>query len=885
MPRTCGDRFSRSLDLGLHVLPAMYKFHLPLSRMLRSCRRSPRGEAKLRERGIKIASVGNLVLQDLNSNFMLQTHFFWYQEGPPSSAGLALEGYLKRSHSLASSPSPLVPPLRVAGGGGPSPSSSASCIFFLGDGQSSAPASSISGAILSGLGPGTSADLNHRVLNSAANSSGPSMGASSLVTDANSSLSGGPQLQRSSSINNESYTHLPASPLSFSSNNISCSSVMDGSSIVQHSPQQEHMVKQGNSSNLSQSIMHESGMLPAEKRPRLDMRQGDAYHQQVIQQMLQRQQSPQIQAMIHQQRLAQAAQQQQQQQILQSLPQLQRMQVHQQTQQPRPNPLQLVSPARRPSESGLCAWRLMQYMYHQSHRPPDNSITYWRKFVVEYFAPKAKKRWCLSLYNGVGSHPLGTFPQASMLAQDAWQCGICGSKSGKGFEATYEVLPRLNQIKFDHGVIDELLYLEMPREGRLPSGMMVLEYEKAVQESVYEQIRVVREGQLRIIFTPDLKILCWEFCARRHEELFPRRMMANQVNQLLHVAQKYQAAVNESGTSGLSVQDLQASCNMFVAAGWQLARNLELQSLNDLGFSKRYVRCLQISEVVNSMKDLINFSQAQKMGPIDSLKNFSHAASKLQSQNMNEAEQIAAAQNLPIDQNKDKLISGRPGFGNHSGNTHPTTRFLNNTSQATMPLNSYQYLSRNSANLDQNHLRSDASFALLNQAPTVPFQGNGASSAPGQSFHNPQQQALPTNLCQINKNQTSSQANQHLQQHMIQQLLQEMMNKGTPQPALNTPVVNGNVTADVVGCSGPVTATKITGPGRIGTEISTDETSTDVKGMIPTTSDTSKPPSKSSNSCISNNNYTAKLDALENMNLGDLEPDILREFSEGGFQW
>ncbi|XP_020585626.1 probable transcriptional regulator SLK3, partial [Phalaenopsis equestris] len=810
-----------------------------------------------------------------------------YQEGPPSSAGLALEGYFKRSHQLASSPSPLAPPLRVAGGGGPSPSSSASCIFFLGDGQSPAPASSISGTVMSGLGPGASAEMNHRALNSAANSSGPSMGASSLVTDANSSLSGGPQLQRSSSINNESYTHLPASPLSFSSNNISCSSVMDGSSIVQQSPQQEHLAKQANSGNISQSIMHDAGMLPAEKRPRLEMRQGDVYQQQVIQQMLQRQQSPQIQAMLHQQRLAQAAQQHQQQQILQSLPQLQRIQVHQQNQQTRSTPVQLVSPARRP-DGGLCARRLMQYMYHQSNRHADNSITYWRKFVVEYFAPKAKKRWCLSLYNGVGNHALGTFPQASM---DAWQCGICGSKTGKGFEATYEVLPRLNQIKFDHGVIDELLYLEMPREFRLPSGLMVLEYEKAVQESVYEQIRVVREGQLRIIFTHDLKILCWEFCARRHEELFPRRMMAHQVNQLLHVAQKYQAAINETGTSGLSAQDLQASCNMFAAAGRQLARNLELQSLNDLGFSKRYVRCLQISEVVNSMKDLINFSQAHKMGPIDSLKNFSHAASKLQAQNMNEAEQMAAAtQNLPIEQSKDKLIAGQPGLTSHLANTRPTTRFLNNASQVALPLNSYQYLSRNSANLDQNHLRSDASFAVLTQAQSIPFQGNGPSGTAGQSFqglpiNSQQQQALPANLSQINRTQTPSQANQHLQQHVIQQLLQEMMNKGTPQPSINAPVVNGNVAADVLGCSGSVAANKSTGSGRIGSEISTGQTSSDVKGAIPTTSDTSKPPSKSNNCCISNSNYNAKLDALENMNLGDLEPDILREFSKGGFPW
>lgn len=33
-----------------------------------------------------------------------------------------------------------------------------------------------------------------------------------------------------------------------------------------------------------------------------------------------------------------------------------------------------------------------------------------------------------------------------------------------------------------------------------------------------------------------------------------------------------------------------------VVTAWrQLARSLELQSLNDLGFSKRYVRCLQVN--------------------------------------------------------------------------------------------------------------------------------------------------------------------------------------------------------------------------------------------------------------------------------------------------
>lgn len=134
-----------------------------------------------------------------------------------------------------------------------------------------------------------------------------------------------------------------------------------------------------------------------------------------------------------------------------------------------------------------------------------------------------------------------------------WQCDLCGTKSGKGFgkrvgsfilvctcillpsrehnevtsickrlsfyvvaklsssrvksaEATFDVLARLIEIKFASGIIDELLYLDHPRENRFSNGMMMLEYRKAVQETVHEQFRVVREGHLRIIFSQDLKV-------------------------------------------------------------------------------------------------------------------------------------------------------------------------------------------------------------------------------------------------------------------------------------------------------------------------------------------------------------------------------------------
>lgn len=102
----------------------------------------------------------------------------------------------------------------------------------------------------------------------------------------------------------------------------------------------------------------------------------------------------------------------------------------------------------------------------------------------------------------------------------------------------------------------------MPRESQNASGQIILDYTKAIQESVFEQLRVVREGHLRIVFNPDLKVMrfkfpffpflhysllpfwlkynpvlssflfkiaSWEFCARRHEELIPRRSIISQV--------------------------------------------------------------------------------------------------------------------------------------------------------------------------------------------------------------------------------------------------------------------------------------------------------------------------------------------------------------------
>ncbi|URE43936.1 Transcriptional corepressor SEUSS [Musa troglodytarum] len=518
------------------------------------------------------------------------------------------------------------------------------------------------------------------------------------------------------------------------------------------------------------------------------------------------QQNPQLQTILQQQRLLQR--QQHQQQIMQSLSQMQQGPITLQQQQQlrhhlQPQSIQSATLVKRPLDNGICSRRLMQYLYHQRHRSPDNSILYWRKFVAEYFAVRARKRWCLSLYDNMANNTLGVFPQLAV-------------------------------------------------------------------------------------------ILLWEFCTRRHEEFLPRRLLASQVNQLLQVAQKYQATVTENNTAGVSHQDLQASCNMFAAIGRQLARNFDLQSLNDLGFSKRYVRCLQISEVVSSMKDLIDFSQEQKIGAIESLKNYPrHAAAKLQKQKLDE-EQVMSSHTLPGDPTTLKKATGiQAGLNNYINNNLAASQVANSSQQGVHALNSFQNMLRNTLNLKQNVLQEEALSSLSgsNHAQPLQFQGSASSvsidaSVSNLSGHHRPQPPMDIRL-QQQYNPIKPQVNQHMQQHVIQQMLQEMMNsnKGASQQSVIAPNANAGLAAgDVTG--GDITGTPVridTGSIRNALELQSMPTNlcNNGTGGMGSRSYSFQSAATASNPTISGNIINSRPDLPQNMGLPEMD-HIAQEFAENG---
>lgn len=391
-------------------------------------------------------------------------------------------------------------------------------------------------------------------------------------------------------------------------------------------------------------------------------------------------------------------------------------------------------------------------MYHQQHRPEDNNIEFWRKFVNEYFAPNAKKKWCVSMY-GSGRQTTGVFPQ------DVWHCEICNRKPGRGFEATVEVLPRLFKIKYESGTLEELLYVDMPREYQNSSGQIVLDYAKAIQESVFEQLRVVRDGQLRIVFSPDLKICSWEFCARRHEELIPRRLLIPQVSQLGAAAQKYQAAT-QNAPSNLSVSELQNNCNMFVASARQLAKALEVPLVNDLGYTKRYVRCLQISEVVNSMKDLIDYSRNTKTGPMESLAKYPRRTSTSsgfhghsQQPEEQQQQQQTMAQNSSSEQGS--VQTGAMPLAVSNG-VPSVNNSLNMASTSTSTSTIVGLLHQNSMNSRQQNSMNNASSPYGGSSVQIPSPGS--SSTIPQAQPNPSPFQSPTPSSSNNPPQTSHSA-------------------------------------------------------------------------------------------------------------------------------
>ncbi|XP_073018487.1 uncharacterized protein [Primulina eburnea] len=308
--------------------------------------------------------------------------------------------------------------------------------------------------------------------------------------------------------------------------------------------------------------------------------------------------------------------------------------------------------------------RVNEFVSELRNRPKDNNIKFWKKLVADFFAPHAKKRWCVSLYKK--DKQIET-----LFSKAVWQCDLCNEKAGCGFEISGEPLPRLYKIKYDTGLLEEHLRIDAPSEHRDESGQIYVRYSEAVEETEYEQVRIVRYGQLRVVFSPDLKVCSWDFCSRNHEEFIRRNSITSQVHQLGAAAQNYQLSAHD--VSLVPFGELRKSSDMFVSSAYQIVDALKMPFISQIGIVKRFVRCLQISEVLNLMNDLIHYSRESGIRPTECMAKFLQCGSGI-SQSGRNSDQRAGLQHSPPEtslppQFSSLVISGtgtgfcRNGFG------------------------------------------------------------------------------------------------------------------------------------------------------------------------------------------------------------------------------
>ncbi|XP_074337998.1 transcriptional corepressor SEUSS-like [Apium graveolens] len=249
---------------------------------------------------------------------------------------------------------------------------------------------------------------------------------------------------------------------------------------------------------------------------------------------------------------------------------------------------------------GNCAKRLIQY--HQLHLSANASIASQRELVSDFFAPSAKRRWCFSQCK---NHP----KQAAPFAQRAWQCQVCKHKPGCGYEVTAETLPALSKIGFETGILKEFFSFDMPSEHQTLSGEIVVHSYNAPVEAVYQNLRVVHDGQLCVVFTPDLKISSWDFCIRNIEQFISGNTLLPQVDKLRFLSCEYKHAA-ENDSSYLQSSTLKRYSDALAEEAYKFESALNLPQVTDVGFTRRYVRYMEMSEVVNLRWDLIDHNRA-----------------------------------------------------------------------------------------------------------------------------------------------------------------------------------------------------------------------------------------------------------------------------------
>ncbi|ORX95764.1 hypothetical protein K493DRAFT_301291 [Basidiobolus meristosporus CBS 931.73] len=219
-----------------------------------------------------------------------------------------------------------------------------------------------------------------------------------------------------------------------------------------------------------------------------------------------------------------------------------------------------------------------------SHFKDENLqlANHWSRVMSEYFASNGLMKYTLSHSQLKDTRTFG------ILDPDVFYCIPFTDALS---DLPPSLLARFYLINYESGVTDIQLVLENAVEFALPNGYHVVECARAA--FVYHYVdgtQVYASGTLKVTLNSQLKFELFEFVTTQHTELLRRGL-------LLALAQSH----NEGKID---------------------IHHLPDSPINDYGVSIRTMRCLEISEVITEMSDLISYSLSSNLGAIQSLQKY-----------------------------------------------------------------------------------------------------------------------------------------------------------------------------------------------------------------------------------------------------------------------
>ncbi|KNE67082.1 hypothetical protein AMAG_12159 [Allomyces macrogynus ATCC 38327] len=240
-----------------------------------------------------------------------------------------------------------------------------------------------------------------------------------------------------------------------------------------------------------------------------------------------------------------------------------------------------------------------------------HQLAHWHTVVARHFVPSATWRYTTP----AAAAPSGGGDVGAAAAAAA---------APRAFELPYGFLPRYFALQYATGLVSAHLALDAPaREVVLPTGGRVLHAPKvSITHRFATGAVVVADALLRVTLVPamvahdawGLKIEFWDLVVRRAEELVPRPAVARAVAEWhadVDAAFRARSAGGPASPTGLDA----------VAPKLKLPEAMT----NEYGVAVRLMRALEIADVVNSMRDIIVYSQVKSVGAFQALQEIAAA--------------------------------------------------------------------------------------------------------------------------------------------------------------------------------------------------------------------------------------------------------------------